>query len=119
MKIWLEQFDSICDIGKNHLDDAMKAGILKMSKKQMQKFYIDFEKGKKLKKGFSKEKMLKMLIDYLKPNSEYDILLLIKRLQIFIQIEIKSSSISGNISCAETERYQHSIYESSTVKSQF
>ena len=104
VKLWLEQFHSIWDIGKNQLDDAMKAGILKMSKKQLQKFNIELERAKYHKKDFSEEQMFKMLLDYLKPNSEYDILLVIKRLQIFLHIEIKSLSIGGNCSHEETER---------------
>ena len=104
MKLWLEQFHSIRDIGKSQLDDAMKAGILKLSKKQLQKFNIEFEKSKLHKKDFSNEHVFKMLLDYLKPNSEYDILLVIKRLQIFLHIEIKSLSIGDNFSCEETER---------------
>ena len=82
----------------------MKAGILKISKKQLQKLYIEFQRAKTQKKDFSKEQMFKMLLDYLKPNSEYDILLVIKRLQIFLHIEIKSLSIGGICSKEETER---------------
>ena len=82
----------------------MKAGILKMSKKQVQKLYIELQRAKTQKKDFSKEQMFKMLLDYLKPNSEYDILLVIKRLQIFLHIETKSLSIGGNCSHEETER---------------
>ena len=104
MKLWLEQFHSIWDIGKSQLDDAMKAGILKMSKKQLQKFSIELEREKNHKKDFSEGQMFKMLLDYLKPNSEYDILLVIKRLHIFLHIEIKSLSIGGNCSHEETER---------------
>ena len=117
MKLWLEQFNSTWDISKKHLEDAVEADILKLSKKQMQEFNIKFEKVKSQKKDFSKDKMLKMLIDYLKPNSEYDILLLNKRLQILIHIEIKSSSTKGDVSCAETERYLNIFLENSPVKS--
>ena len=104
MKLWLEQFHSIRDVGKSQLDDAMKAGILKLSKKQLQKFNIEFEKSKHQNKDFSKEHVFKMLLDYLKPNSEYDILLVIKRLQIFLHIETKSLSIGNHFSRGETER---------------
>ena len=119
MKLWLEQFDSTSDISKKHLEDAVEADILKLSKKQMQEFNIKFEKVKSQKKDFSKDKMLKMLIDYLKPNSEYDILLLNKRLQILIHIEIKSSSTKGDVSCAETERYLNIFLSSKKFYSQF
>ena len=104
MKLWLEQFHSIQDIGKSQLEDALKAGILKMSKKQLQKFSIEFDKAKNQKKDFSEEHLFKMLLDYLKPNSEYDILLVIKRLQIFLHIETKSLSIGNHFSRGETER---------------
>ena len=102
---WMEQFDTISEISDDELDKAMKADILKMSQKQMQKFKIEFKKAKNQKKGISKDKMLRMLLDYLKPNSEYDILLLIKRLKIFLHIEIKSFSTSVNVPFEETQRY--------------
>ena len=83
-----------------------------MTKKQLQKFKIEFEKAKskrqkdKDKTYFSKDHIFKMVLDYLKPNSEYDVLLVVKRLKLLIHIEIKSSSTGGNISCEETERYK-------------
>ena len=101
----MEQFDSISEISDDELDKAMKADILKMSHKQMQKFKIEFKKVKNQKKGISKDKILRMLLDYLKPNSEYDILLLIKRLKFFLHIEIKSCSTSLNVPFEETQRY--------------
>ena len=108
MKLWLEQFHSIRDIGKSQLERAMKKGTLKLSKKQLEKFTEEFnrelERAENQKKDFSKEHIFKMLLDYLKPNSEYDILLVIKRLQIFLHIETKSFSIDANIPREETER---------------
>ena len=106
IKHWLGQFQTIQDISKSQLDDAFNANKLRMTKKQLQKFKIEFEKAKSQRQNFSKDHIFKMLLDYLKPNSEYDVLLVVKRLKVLIHIEIKSSSTGGNISCEETERYK-------------
>ena len=105
MKLWLEQFDSVEKISKEHLEGALKAGKFKMSEKQMEKFKKEFKKMKIQK--FSKEKLFRMLLDYIKPNSEYDNLLVIKRLQLVIHIEVKSFSIDGALAPSETKRYHY------------
>ena len=53
IKLWTGQFQSIQDINKNQLDNAWKAGKLKMTKKQMTKFKIHFEEAKRKKKNIS------------------------------------------------------------------
>ena len=85
----------------------MKAGKFKMSEKQMEKFKKEFKKMKIQK--FSKEKLFRMLLDYIKPNSEYDNLLVIKRLQLVIHIEVKSFSIDGALAPSETKRYHYNL----------
>ena len=45
-------------------------------------------------KMFSKEKLFRRLLEFLKPNSEYDVLLLIKNTKTILQIEVKSSAIN-------------------------
>ena len=105
IKLWTGQFQSIQDINKNQLDNAWKAGKLKMTKKQMTKFKIHFEEAKRKKKNISRDNFFKMVLGYLKPNSEYDTLLVIKRLQLFIHIEIKSASNGIEVSSEETAKY--------------
>ena len=79
----------------------------------MEKLKKELQKVKIQEKEFSKEILFRILLDYIilkfldymKPNSEYDILLVIKRLQLVIHIEVKSLSIDGVLAPAETKRY--------------
>ena len=114
VKLWLKQFQSIQDINKNQLDDALKAGILKMTKKQMQKFKIEFDANRK-KEDISEDLFFKMVLEYLKPNSEYDTLLVIKRLKLFIHVEVKSASNKVYVSSEETAKYVSTSCLSNTI----
>ena len=114
VKLWLKKFQSIQDINKKQLDDALKAGILKMTKIQMKKFKIEFD-NKRKKEDISEDLFFKMVLEYLKPNSEYDTLLVIKRLQLFIHVEVKSASNKVNVSSEETAKYVSTSCLSNTI----
>ena len=104
---WIQRFESVQQIRREDLDDALRED-LQISKAQMDKFKKEFEKQKmKLKdKEFSKETFFRMLLEYLKPNSEYDIVTVIQRLQTMVHVEVKSMSIdqAGVTSDSETGR---------------
>ena len=91
MRSWLTKtkfFENIVE-SDGLIEEAVKSKVLSLT--DCQKKIL--KKEVKAKK-FSGEHFFRRLLDFLKPNSEFDIILVVKQQKTIIQIEVKSSTIN-------------------------
>ena len=81
----MTKFQSIESIDDKVLDEAITSSVLANADNQKQ----ILKKELRAKKN-TKEHFFRRFLEFLKPNSEFDIILVIKQLRTIIQIEVKS-----------------------------
>ena len=91
MRTWLKDTKFVENIDKSDglIEEAVKSEVLSLTDNQKK----ILKKGVKAK-NFSGEHFFRRLLDFLKPNSEFDILLVVKQQKTIIQIEVKSATIN-------------------------
>ena len=83
----MRKFQSIESIDDKVLDEAITSNVLSLTNRQKQILKKELRD-----KKITKEHFFRRLLEFLKPNSEFDIILVIKQLRTIIQIEVKSST---------------------------
>ena len=104
MKKWLDSiyFDSGQQITEGHFDEKFDSVAHLMTKNQVDKLKMELTKNRKM----SRARVCRYLLEFLKPNSEYDLIVVVERLRLFIQTEVKSLTIDEEkCSMSETKRY--------------
>ena len=83
----MTKFQSIESIDDKVLDEAITSNVLSLTNRQKQILKKELRD-----KKITREHFFRRLLEFLKPNSEFDIILVIKQLRTIIQIEVKSST---------------------------
>ena len=114
----MDKFDSIKKIGVSEVDDAVRNKILILTDNQKKILKED------MANISTKEGLFRRLLNFLKPNSEYDTLLIVERTKTIIQIEVKSFTIKQDQNQEKSqetlqERYNSAMNQLSKGKEMF
>ena len=85
----MTKFQSVESIADKDLDEAIRRNVLYLTNRQNQILKKELRD-----KKITRERFFRRLLEFIKPNSEFDIILIIKQVRTIVQIEVKSSTIN-------------------------